>query len=150
MSDVLQPQTRDTFRAAKVFAKQAFKLTNSYTNWLTSRYTYGWRRGRSRQTPAIAEVDSMKFDFAPTDIYCSMGLDWEYNDLPALYRERRRAGFRTLLFCYDTIPVLFPHLMSFDSRQHFAHYFADVAHTADRVVAISAASRRDLLQLLDS
>jgi glycosyltransferase involved in cell wall biosynthesis len=39
--------------------------------------------------------------------------------------------------------------MSFDARQMFARYFVDVAHTADRVVAISQTSRHDFLSLLD-
>ena len=149
MPEVLQPQTRDTFRAGKVFAKQTVGLVGSYARWLAGRYPVGFRRGAPEQQPAASAV-SVAFEFARTDVYCSMGLDWEYNDMAVLYRERRRIGFRTLLFCYDTIPVLFPHLMSFDSRQHFARYFADVAHTADRVVAISDASRRDFLALLEA
>jgi glycosyltransferase involved in cell wall biosynthesis len=86
--------------------------------------------------------------FAADDVYVSMGLDWEYNDLETLARLRRRLGFRTILYCYDVIPVRFPHLMSFDARHTFARYFVDVAHVADRVVAISDATREAYHEVL--
>lgn len=92
--------------------------------------------------------DATRFAFRPDDVYCSLGLDWEYNDLAVVHGERRRVGFRTLMFCYDTIPVLFPHLMSFDARHFFARHFVDLAHAADHVVSISETSRNDLLALL--
>jgi glycosyltransferase involved in cell wall biosynthesis len=82
------------------------------------------------------------------DVYVSMGLDWEYNDLGALCELKRRAGFRAVLYCYDLIPVRFPHLMSFDARQPFSRYFVDGAHVADHVVAISQASRDDFRDFL--
>jgi glycosyltransferase involved in cell wall biosynthesis len=87
------------------------------------------------------EADAMSFQ--PDDVYVSMGLDWDFNDLETLARLRRRIGFRTVLYCYDVIPVRFPHLMSFDARQTFAKYFVDLAHVADHVVAISEATRDD-------
>jgi glycosyltransferase involved in cell wall biosynthesis len=98
------------------------------------------------QAPAAPDVDAMAL--GPDDVYVSMGLDWEYNDLETLARARRRQGFRTILFCYDVIPVRHPHLMSFDARQTFAKYFVDVAHVADHVVAISEASRDDFTGML--
>ena len=55
---------------------------------------------------------------------------------------------RTILYCYDVIPVRFPHLMSFDARQTFAKYFVDLAHVADRVVAISDATRDAYREML--
>jgi glycosyltransferase involved in cell wall biosynthesis len=82
------------------------------------------------------------------DVYVSMGLDWEYNDLAALCELKRRQGFRSVLYCYDLIPVRFPQLMSFDARQPFSRYFADVAHVADHVVAISRASLEDFREFL--
>jgi glycosyltransferase involved in cell wall biosynthesis len=86
--------------------------------------------------------------FRPDDVYVSMGLAWQHNDLKALGRLKRLHGFRTLLYCYDTIPVSFPHLMSSDARDVFAAYFVDLAHAADRVVAISHATRGDYLRFL--
>ena len=114
--------------------------------WLSLRLGRTLLR-RSSAGPAPIEVkvtrpcDTGGMSLAPDDVYVSMGLDWEYNDLEALSRLRRRLGFRTILYCYDVIPVRFPHLMSFDARQTFAKYFVDLAHVADRVVAISEATR---------
>ena len=88
------------------------------------------------------------FQFTPDDVYLSMGLDWDFNNVVEIYRQRRVIGFKTVLFCYDTIPIKFPHYMTFDTRHMFSRYFVDVSHTADCVVAISRTSRDDLIELL--
>lgn len=90
------------------------------------------------------------FVFDRNDVYVAMGLDWQHNDWTLLWREKRKHGFKTVLHCYDTIPVKLPHLMGVDMRDHFERYFTDLAHTADHVSAISACSRHDLLTLLQS
>ena len=90
---------------------------------------------------AADRPDGFRFD--PDDVYVSMGLDWDHNDLPTLYRVKRKAGFKAILYCHDIIPIRFPHLMSFDARGSFARHFVDVAHTADHVVAVSRASLDD-------
>jgi glycosyltransferase involved in cell wall biosynthesis len=120
--------------------------------WLSRRFGRAvlGRPPRPPETPidVVSAPPDDGTSFRPDDVYVSMGLDWEYNDLETLARLRRRIGFRTILYCYDVIPVRFPHLMSYDARQAFAKYFVDVAHVADRVVAISDASRdayRDVL-----
>ncbi len=100
-------------------------------------------------TMAVAEPEEPAFPFRPTDCYLSMGLDWDWNDLAALWDCKRTHGFRTVLYCYDVIPVYFPHLMSFDARQYFAGYFVNLAHCADHVVAISEATRDDYLRFLE-
>ncbi len=84
----------------------------------------------------------------PGDVYVSMGLDWDYNDVASLHRLKRARGFHAILYCHDLVPIRFPHLMSFDSRDAFAQYFVDVAHAADHVVAVSRASRDDYTEFL--
>ncbi|WP_051282139.1 glycosyltransferase family 4 protein [Azovibrio restrictus] len=88
--------------------------------------------------------------FAPGSVYVSMGLDWDYKDMADIYRQKQERGFKCLFFCYDIIPVLMPQLCVADVSRQFAHYFADLAWAADRILCISDASRRDLLQLLDT
>lgn len=85
---------------------------------------------------------------APGSVYVSMGLDWDDKDMAHLYRLKQTHGLRCLLFCYDIIPVKFPHLCVADVSRQFAHYFADLAWTADRILCISDATRHDLLHLL--
>jgi len=152
MPEPLRPQARETFHAAKLLAKHSLAFGRDSARWM-ARAARARRRGTgvpgvssTGQLPAPAGAGS--FAFRPDDVYFSMGLDWEYNDLGALYAERKRVGFRTVLHCYDTIPVLLPHLMSFDARQHFARYFTDLAHAADRVAAISECSKQDFTRLM--
>jgi glycosyltransferase involved in cell wall biosynthesis len=77
-----------------------------------------------------------------------MGLDWDQKDLVYLYEQKRTLGFKVLLFCYDVIPVKFPHLCVGDVAASFARYFANLAWCADEVLCISECSRNDLQALL--
>lgn len=86
--------------------------------------------------------------FAPDDTYISLGLDWDQKDVIFLYEQRQSIGFKTLLFCYDIIPVKLPHLCVGDVSAKFAMYFANLAWSADKIQCISECSRNDLRQLL--
>jgi glycosyltransferase involved in cell wall biosynthesis len=147
MPESLRPEALDALRAGKTFTMGSARVAARWMRIAKERRSHAaaFPTSGTLLSPPTAEA----FVFEPTDVYLSMGLDWEYNDLVVLQRERRRLGFKTVLFCYDTIPVKFPHLMSFDARQMFARYFVDVAHVADRVVAISETSRGDFLALMD-
>ena len=87
------------------------------------------------QAAASHAVDAMPL--GPEDVYVSMGLDWEYNDLETLARARRRQGFRTILFCYDVIPVRHP-------ASHVVRRAADVREVLRRRRARRRPRRRDL------
>jgi glycosyltransferase involved in cell wall biosynthesis len=151
LPEPLRPEALQVLRTGKVFAQGVARVASGYA---TFRRMQREEARRLHPSPALPDArghpprDVEAFVFEPDDVYFSMGLDWEYNNVEQVFRERRRVGFRTVLFCYDTIPVRFPHLMSFDARQHFARYFVDVAHAADRVVAISKTSRDDFLALM--
>lgn len=84
--------------------------------------------------------------FARGDVLVSAGLDWDFKDLPQLYRLKREHGFHVVLVCYDLIPVLFPHLCRAEVAQVFPRYYADMAWVADHVLCISESSRRDFLK----
>jgi len=86
--------------------------------------------------------------FGAGDVYLSMGLDWDQKDLVYLYDQKRSHGFSVVLFCYDVIPVKFPHLCVGDVAAKFALYFANLAWCADKVLCISECSRNDLKALL--
>ncbi len=99
----------------------------------------GFAEPRAQRPPA---------PFRPGDVYVSMGLDWEQKDLVYLYEQKLNLGFKVVLFCYDVIPVKFPHLCVGDVAASFAHYFADLAWCADQVLCISECSRNDFKALL--
>ena len=86
--------------------------------------------------------------FRSGDVYVSMGLDWDQKDLVYLYKQKRNLEFKVVLFCYDVIPVKFPHLCVGDVAASFARYFADLAWCADKVLCISESSLNDLKVLL--
>ena len=86
--------------------------------------------------------------FQAQDTYISLGLDWDQKDVIFLYEQRQHIGFKTLLFCYDIIPVKLPHLCVGDVSAKFAMYFANLAWSADKIQCISECSRSDLQQLL--
>lgn len=94
----------------------------------------------------VAEKNVPPFD--STDVYLSLGLDWSQKNLMYIFEQKRKIGFKVLFFCYDLIPVKFPHLCVGDVAALFARYFADAAWCADEILCISKCSKSDLYQLL--
>lgn len=103
---------------------------------------------RTAGSGGMAAVRRPALGFGPGSVYVSLGLDWDTKDLAELYRRKQADRFRMLLFCYDIIPIRFPHLCVNDVSRFFAHYFVDLAWCADRVLCISEASRTDLQAFL--
>jgi len=86
--------------------------------------------------------------FNNKDHFVSMGLDWDYLDMGYLYTLKKKYSFKVYLFCYDLIPVLYPHLCVFDVANNFCKYFVDLAWCADKVFCISENSKRDFKTFL--
>lgn len=119
-------------------------------------------RGRLRQLrrPVVwsqarieCSIDGSFADLAPagfgqSDVFISMGLDWDQLDLPVVYRAKQRHGFRVVLMCYDAIPVLFPHLVVAESGRFGAH-LVELGWCADHVMCISQSTRRDFAAFLE-
>ena len=97
--------------------------------------------------PPFPDVSGL--EVARGSIYVSMGLDWDFNDLQAVWAMKQAHGTRVILVVHDVIPILFPELTPSDSRDAFARYFVDLAHVADRVVAVSQTSRDDFARFLE-
>lgn len=87
--------------------------------------------------------------FEPGDVLISGGLDWDQKDRVYLYHLKLALGLKVILWCYDLIPVLFPHLCVSEVAGIFARYFVDVAWCADEVLCISKSSQRDFLKLVE-
>jgi glycosyltransferase involved in cell wall biosynthesis len=102
--------------------------------------------------PVIAHAlyGGLRAPFEKGDVYISMGLDWDQKDLPYLYAQKRAIGFKAILFCYDIIPILLPHLCVGNVAAAFGKYFADVAWCADQLFCISDQSKVDLTGFLKS
>lgn len=100
--------------------------------------------------PPLPEPPYTRTSFGADCVLVSMGLDWDNKDLPELYRLKNQTGLKVLWFCYDLIPVRFPHLCVGEVADFFSHYFCDAAWCADKVLCISECSRRDLVNVLDA
>lgn len=89
--------------------------------------------------------------FGVGDRWISLGADWEYLNLEALYRVKQELGLRVTLICYDAIPVLFPQLfVGVLSPGGFGSYLAELAWCADSVLCISECTRRDFEAVMKS
>jgi glycosyltransferase involved in cell wall biosynthesis len=86
--------------------------------------------------------------FKADDVYISLGLDWDHKDYLYLFLEKKEINFKIILICYDIIPVKHQQLFFGEIASKFAHYFADLAWCADRVLCISECTKRDLTDLL--
>jgi glycosyltransferase involved in cell wall biosynthesis len=145
LPQALRPATRSVARSAWRVVRTPDRLARG----LLRRVRDGSRKNEERPPQGQPE-EPKSFTFRPVDVYISVGSDWLFNDLDAIARARREVGFGTVLFCYDTIPVRFPHLMNQDfAHRRFEEHLLQVGWTADRIVAISHASRDDLKAFLE-
>jgi glycosyltransferase involved in cell wall biosynthesis len=105
---------------------------------------------RRRRAPAVARGAAPAAPFARGDVLVSLGLDWDFKDLPGLYRLKQATGLKVVLCCYDLIPVLLPHACRAEVADVFPRYYADVAWVADHVVCISRSSQADFERYVDA
>lgn len=82
--------------------------------------------------------------FNKNTISLSLGLDWDFLNIKNHYKVKKKTNCKLVFFCYDVIPVKFPHLTLDDVARHFTHYFVDIAWTADHIFCISKNTERDL------
>ncbi len=140
----LRRQAKMLVRAGRSFTKDAVRLA---VDRLQPRR--GSLPGTDPTGFPDGSPDPELFRFHRNDVYFSMGQDWVQNSIEEVGRARRAIGFEAVLFCYDTIPVNYPHLTMHDFQEEFKSYLVDVAQAASRVVAISQATKDDFFALLD-
>lgn len=81
----------------------------------------------------------------PNDIYISMGLDWDHAPTSQVFKYLKQLGAKSILTCFDTVPVQFPEFLVRDEiGQEFRQHLVEMAHSADKVWAISQATGKDL------
>lgn len=82
----------------------------------------------------------------PGDVYLTAGLDWDCKDFSKIYAKKLESGFKIVAFCYDLIPVKFPHWCVGNVASFFSKYFTDLSWCADHIICISECSRNDYEQ----
>lgn len=81
----------------------------------------------------------------PGDTYISMGLDWDHAPTSQVLQYLKPLGAKSILTCFDTVPVQFPEFLVRDEiAQEFRQHLIEMAHAADKVWAISQATKKDL------
>lgn len=93
----------------------------------------------------LSEVSDGELVLSPDVTVISGGLDWEHKDLRALYRLKRKTGFRYVSIVYDVIPLLMPHYLVPGYVELLHDYFGELIWLADGFMCISQSTQRDLL-----
>jgi glycosyltransferase involved in cell wall biosynthesis len=96
----------------------------------------------------IQDVKICEANFEKNDVYMTMGLDWDHKDYEQLYRIKKTKCFKVVTFCYDLIPVIFPHYCVGDVAAMFAKYFVSLAWVSDHVLCISHSTKSDFDNLI--
>jgi len=123
--------------------KQAFReMKNMFIT-----FVFPYRNTHSFQNPVVCSYLDTEI-FSKGDIYISLGADWNNKDMAQLYRLKQEIGFKTILCCYDIIPVKLPHLCLNGIPERFVRYITDAAWCADSIICISECSRNDLQKFL--
>jgi len=109
--------------------------------------------GSLRTAPLIKMVklghEDAGHPFANDDVYISVGMDWEYKNWEYLFSLRAELRLKTLLCCYDLIPIKTPGLTTTSVAERFPTYIISLAKCADKLMCISSHTKNDLDAFLD-
>ena len=92
-----------------------------------------------------ASPEAREVTFARGDVYLSVGADWALEGKLSAVRTIREAGARTVVCCYDLIPLQLPHLYGAELIVRFERYAELLGSAADTVLCISHYTKQDLL-----
>lgn len=100
--------------------------------------------GRRIDRPTLEQICSDPVTPAVGDVTIGAQADWIHTDISAIRESRARHGFRHVVLCHDLIPLLFPEWYESHDIEQFRAYFDVALPTADRVIASSENTRRDI------
>jgi glycosyltransferase involved in cell wall biosynthesis len=113
----------------------------------TARVLHAFGLGTvTRDLPAEGPIHP----FAPGDVYVTVGMELDNNDLALLARMHAAGSLKSIFCCHDTIPVKFPELSPGDIIGKFRQFYVELAGWADEIVCISECTRRDLAEMLQA
>jgi glycosyltransferase involved in cell wall biosynthesis len=76
-------------------------------------------------------------DLTARDTLVCSGAGWAHNDIAAIAELKQRVGFRFVVFCFDIIPLMFPHFYKPADVDAHRNYFHRAFPAADLVVLSS-------------
>jgi glycosyltransferase involved in cell wall biosynthesis len=111
-------------------------------NWYDSNYIPSCKN--TNHDDILLQINSC-------DVLVSIGLDWDLTPTQEIARVVKSTKCRSVLACYDTIPLNYPEFTATkETQQVFIKHFVDMAHCADKIFAISQNSKQDLLNFLET
>ena len=83
-------------------------------------------------------------DLTAADTLVCSGAGWTHNDIAAIAELKQKVGFRFVLFCYDIIPLMFPHFYKPADVEAHRTYCHRAFPAADLVVFSSRTIETDV------
>ena len=146
-TDVLDAARRRVRRAMRtnVTLYQAFQRLRGrrYTREELLRVQQEEFEGLSKRIEHLSRVSRGPADLNPATCVVSVGLDWQYKDMRALWTLKQSAGFRCVPMIHDLIPLSFPQFVSPGYDALLADYFGELIWLADAVMCNSESTRRE-------
>jgi len=99
--------------------------------------------GLSRRSEHLTRVSRGPADLDAATCIISVGLDWQFKDVRALWELKQSRGFRYVPMIHDLIPVSYPHFVSPGYDSFVADYFGELIWLADSVMCNSQSTLRE-------
>ncbi len=100
--------------------------------------------GSPRTTDSEMVQPDLVCPFHKDDVYISVGMDWEHKDWTYFEKLRASLDLKSLLCCYDLIPIKTPGLTTQHVAERFPGYILSLARSADKIMCISRTTKSDL------
>lgn len=144
LMEKLPPKVRSTFPNALSHSRKAGGHMRQGAREIirtirAAKFDVDTFRGRSLR-------DCYSKEWSTSTTYCSVGMDFSFNELHYLASQRGKMGFRTAMTVYDILPVVTPQY----STMELSGYFSDLVEVADVILVISQATARDLVEFSNS
>ena len=98
----------------------------------------------------VGQLVRSRIDLCETTLIINGGLDWEYKNLRKMRQLKESTGFLYVVIIYDIIPLIYPHFLVSFYVDLLRKYFGELFWTADFGLCISATTRKDVENYLQT
>jgi glycosyltransferase involved in cell wall biosynthesis len=93
--------------------------------------------GSRRQTLPLGIVAGPPIDFTARHTLTCCGSTWTHADIAAIAEQKRKRGFRLVLFCHDILPLMFPQFFKAGDVAAHVEFWSQAFPAADLVICNS-------------